>query len=227
MSRNICELDLVGLDMEYESPYGCEVDLTNGEGQLLANMSKGRKAAIRQAARNGVIIEEAADAGFADDYYTQLRDVFAKQNLAPTYDAERVRALIKWVHPTGNLLLLRAREPNGTCIATGIFPAFNDTAHFWGGASWRRFHILRPNDLLMWHALLYWKRRGMKRFDMEGGGDYKRKYGTSEIRVPWIRIPKHRAILHLRNTARQLRDIYRRTRGLLIPSASGGKGKDV
>ena len=41
---------------------------------------------------------------------------------------ERVRALIKHVYPTGTLLMLRARNAEGQCIATGLYAALNRTA---------------------------------------------------------------------------------------------------
>ena len=69
----------------------------------------------------GVVVEEARDDAFADDYYAQLVEVFANQGLTPTYNVARVRLLIKHLLPTGCLLLLRARDPERRCIATGIF----------------------------------------------------------------------------------------------------------
>jgi len=73
-----------------------------------------------------------------DEYYEQLKDVFAKQGLVPTYNVERVRALVKNLEPTGRILLVRARAiQKGSAFATGIFPGFNKIAEFWGNASLR------------------------------------------------------------------------------------------
>ena len=72
---------------------------------------KSCRYAIRKSARMGVTIEEVHDEAFADDYYAQLQNVFAKQSLAPTYDKRRVQLLLKHVLPTGNILLLRAAIP--------------------------------------------------------------------------------------------------------------------
>jgi hypothetical protein len=76
------------------------------------------------------VIQEANDKGFVDDYYSQLRNVFAKQHLVPTYGMGRVSALIRHLQPTGNLLL-RAIDAEGHGIATGIVPAMHDRAYFW------------------------------------------------------------------------------------------------
>ena len=178
---------------------GFELDLSLDDERLFGNFDAACRRCIRKASRCGVVIEEAADQEFADDYYRQLKDVFGKQGLYPTYSIERVQKLISYLHPTGNLLLLRARDAQGRCIATGIFPAMNDRAYFWGGASWRRDQHLRPNEALMWYAIRYWKHRGMRRFDFAGAGDYKRKFGPHEISIPWIGISRYPVLFTMRN----------------------------
>jgi len=177
-----------------------EVDLRPPEEELFARMASACRRCIRKAEKVGVTIEEADDLEFADDYYAQLRDVFAKQSLVPTYNKARVTELIRHLHPTGHLLLLRARDPDGRCIATGIFPAMNRWMYFWGGASWRSDQILRPNEALMWHAMRYWKSRGVEICDLGGATEYKRKWSPVEASAPFFRISRFRAI----STARTL-----------------------
>ena len=114
-----------------------------------------------------------------------------------------MRALVRCLQPTGRLLLLRARAPDGTSIATGIFPALNGVAYFWGGASWRAHQVLRPNEAVFWYAMRYWKARGMRVLDMGGGGDYKRKYGPRETSVPFVRTSRFRGLGTLRTAAQR------------------------
>jgi CelD/BcsL family acetyltransferase involved in cellulose biosynthesis len=167
----------------YEVEYGrtYEIDLTATHDELLRGMNDTCRRYARRPDRTGLIVEEARDVEFADDYYEQLRDVFAKRSLVPTYGIERVRELIRCLSPGRDLLLLRARNADGVCVATGIFPAFGDTAYFWGGASWRQHQRLRPNEPLMWQAMQYWKSRGVKKFDLGGGGAYKEKFGPRPV----------------------------------------------
>jgi hypothetical protein len=199
---------------------GYEIDLSHSADELFARMDSACRRCIRKAERSGVQIEEATDDDFATEYYEQLRDVFAKQRLVPTYGIERVRALMRRLHPTGNLLCLRARDPEGRCIATGIFPAANERAYFWGGASWRKYQILRPNELLMWRAWLYWRARGIRFFDMGGAGDYKRKYGGHAISIPWIRMSRYPALDALRATAAHAVRARQRLNALMQPVLS-------
>ena len=157
VDRHLTEEAASQLGFRYGFVDTYETDLRQSEDEIFAGMNSACRRCIRKAEKSGVQIEEAADDQFADEYFNQLEDVFRKQELVPTYGVDRVRALIKWLQPTGNLLLLRARDPEGNCIATGIYPGMNTTAQFWGNASYRASQILRPNEALHWHAMLYWK----------------------------------------------------------------------
>lgn len=203
MDRNLTVRDLDGLGVEYRMLHGFELDLKRSEDELFSRMTGACRRCIRKAAKERVIIEEAHDSEFADDYYAQLRDVFAKQRLVPTYDMNRARHLITRLCPTGQLLLLRARDPNGRCIATGIFPHLNGIMYFWGGASWRQHQILRPNEAIQWQAMKIGKRSGVHTYDMGGGGRYKRKYGGRAIEVPWFRKSKYACISRVRDLVQQ------------------------
>ena len=73
----------------------------------------------------------------------------------PTYPStgSGSRALIAISARPAHLLLLRAREPDGRCIATAVLPWHHRTMYFWGGASYRQHQHLRPNEALIWYAL--------------------------------------------------------------------------
>lgn len=201
LDRNLTVSDLGGLGVQYRVYRGFEIDLTRDEDALFSNMTSACRRCIRINEKEGVVVEEAHDVEFADEYYAQLKDVFAKQCLVPTYGIERVRQLITQVHPTGHLLLLRARDRQGRCIATGIFPHMNGVMYFWGGASWRQHQLLRPNEAIQWNAMKIGKQKSLRSYDMGGGGEYKRKYGGGEIAVPWFRKSKYPWIRYLRDTA--------------------------
>lgn len=201
--RYIKEEDYVGLGYTVLFFKSYEIDLTKSEEELFANMKKNCRKAVRKAKKNGVYIEEATDMGFVDDYYDQLTDVFAKQSLVPTYPKTRVQELINHLLPRGNLLLLRARNKDGLCIATGIHTFFNDSAYGWGGASWREYQIFRPNELEQWYAMKSLKARGIKRYDMVGPESHKRKYGGDIISVPRLIMGKYGFLFDLRNLAKK------------------------
>ena len=192
----------LGFNPEYYGSY--RSDLTKSEDDLFNSMESACRRCVRKAEKSGVKIEEAHDFAFADEYYEQLKDVFAKQNLVPTYSVERVRALVRNMEPSGNVLLIRARDSEGRCIATGIYPGFNKIAEFWGNASFRAYQNLRPNEACHWYALRYWKQRGAAIFDWGGEGRYKEKYGCTSYRVPWFTKSRYQIVGTLRNQARDM-----------------------
>jgi len=199
---------------QYKLVGSFEIDLNKDEDELFASMRSNCRRSIRRASKLGVKIEEANDLSFVDDYYSQMQDVFAKQKLVPTYSKGRIRTLVKHLLPTGRLLLVRARNSEGKCIATGIFPAMNDTAYFWGGASYRPYQNLRPNEAVQWFAIRYWKARAVSKFDFGGGGEYKRKYGGFDIAVPWVRKSKYPIFERLRNGAKDITSFKQRLCGI-------------
>lgn len=191
-----------GFKPEYYASY--RTDLTRSEQDLFNGMDSACRRCIRKAEKSGLKIEEAHDLAFADEYYEQLKDVFAKQSLVPTYSVERVRSLVRNVAPGGNILLIRARDSEGKCIATGIYPGFNQIAEFWGNASFRAYQNLRPNEACHWYAMRYWKNRGISIFDWGGEGTYKEKYGCTPHRVPWFTKSRYQIVGKMRDEARNM-----------------------
>ena len=128
MDQSISPDDIAGLGFQCAATRTSLIDLTVEEDRLYADMSsKSCRYCIRKSEKMGVTIEEAHDAAFAEEYYAQLLDVFAKQEIVPTYGLDRVQLLLRHLLPTGNLLLLRAREPSDSL--------FFFACHF--SASWR------------------------------------------------------------------------------------------
>jgi CelD/BcsL family acetyltransferase involved in cellulose biosynthesis len=221
--RGLAEADLEGLGLRWAAAPTAVIDLTADEDALFGAMASACRRNIRKAGKSGVVIEEVHDdPAFADEFYEQLRDVFAKQNLVPTYSIERVRSLIRNLSPgvgfsapsvgpgarigaapAGQLLQLRARDAEGRCIATAVLPWYHRTMYFWGGASYRQHQHLRPNEALIWHALRWAKSRGVTEFDFVGGNSYKAKYGTTEVPVPWARRSRSPLVAGLRDAAKE------------------------
>jgi hypothetical protein len=189
------------------------VDLSPDEETIYRNMNRSaRRYCNRGNVGRGVAIEEASDDAFADEHYEQLKDVFAKQGLIPTYGVARIRQLIRHLQPTGDLLLLRARDAEGRCVATGMFFGMNQHAYFWGNASWRSSHHLRPNEALHWYAMMHFKARGAMTYEM-GGAGYTEKYGAKPAEQLRFRKSKYRWIASARNLAASVFWLYQRAAG--------------
>jgi hypothetical protein len=193
----------LGIPFRVVRNYG--TDLTRSEDQLFTDMSSACRRAIRKSEKSGVTIEQAAPEGFAEEFYPHLQDVFAKQGIRrPTYGIDRVHKLIKHVHPSGDLLLARVRDPEGRSIATGIYPGFRGFSLFWANGSLRPYQIHRPNEALHWYAMRYFKQKGIPLHDWGGRATYKTKYGVETFSVVAFRKSRYNIIRYARDLAEKL-----------------------
>jgi hypothetical protein len=184
--------DCFGLPYRIESLPWFAIDLTPNEEELFANIKSSGRRNIRKSIKCGVVIEEAGPTGFAEEYYAQYVDVLGKRGLAPTYRLETVRNMIDHLYPTGNLLLLRARNFEGLPIANYLFLALNKLGVYWGGASWREYQILRPNEPLIWQGMRSLKARGILELQMGGECEqFKVKLGSNQANIYRIRKAKN------------------------------------
>lgn len=180
---------------------GIEVD----DAMQYKRMKNDCRNFIKQFERRGARIKEAIpDDAFAEEFYEQLIDVFAKQNLVPTYTVDKVKCLLKHLSKVNNVYCLRVLDPEGKSIATSIFPGFNRKMFFWGGASLREYQHYRPNEYMIYTAIRYWRERGCTEFDMVGNRSYKKKFGSLVTNYPCIIVPKYRILLRLKDLAAYL-----------------------
>jgi hypothetical protein len=193
--------DVNGLNFRQTTFRGYLSDLTASEDLIFAGMASCRRRAIRKAEKNGLTVEVASPDGFAEEYYEQVSDVFGRQGLTPTYSLERVQKLIKHVHPSGDLLLARVKESGGRTIAAGIYAGFGRLSYYWGSGSLGKYQFLRPNELLHWFALRYWKNKGAQEHEWGAAGSYKAKYGPSPLDVPSFRKSRYNAVEFARSVA--------------------------
>lgn len=186
---------------------GYELELATDD-ELLANMTKSGRRNIRTGRRNGIVVE-AIDplqpGDFAEVFYDQVSEAFAKRGLAPTYPVDRVHALIRHLGPTGTMLLMRALTPDGTPAATRIsFGLPGRAAESFLGASYRSSQSLYPNEILMWATMQEWRERGAVQFGFGGGGAYKAKYGGVPHALPWLRMSRFETLEVVRTAALRL-----------------------
>lgn len=180
------------------------IDLRPAETAIFGQMRPRTRTSVRQALRMGLIAEEATDAEFIDEYYAQLSEVFGRQGLAPTYGADRVRQLVHALAPTGYLLRMRVRSPDGVTLATSLSVGYGSRAVLWGVASFRDRGKGPPNELLHWETLRRWHSRGALTYDLGGGGAYKANYGGTEVETVRFTQSRYPFLRHGRTVARQL-----------------------
>jgi len=215
MDRNIGEHAISNLGLQFRREEGFEINLKHSEDELFQQMTHQCRTNTRKAVRAGLMIEEAHDTNFANDYYDQLVEVFGKRHLVPTFPRMRVAELVSRFAKNSKCLFLRARNQEGRCVATTIMLGGGKMAYLWGAASLSEFQILRPNELLYWTVIKRARELGLERLDMGGAGDYKAKYGGVPIVVPWFQLSRFSFIPKLRSAAQTMVGLRQRALGRL------------
>ncbi len=187
-------------------PWGSlELDINCTDEELWKKFKTDCRNFIRQFERRGAVLSEAEpDDEFAEEYYEELVDVFAKQGLVPSYSLQKVKNILTNMKETGNLLCLRVRTPEDEPVASSIFFADKHRFYFWGGASYRKQQHYRPNEYMLWYAIRYWRDKGIKKFDMVGDRPYKRKFGSEHVDFPMFKIGKYKFIVKGRDFSEKI-----------------------
>ena len=166
-----------GTAFECETGISFRVDLSQPEVDILQAFHRTARKEVRRAVAAGLEVQTATDDAFADEFYGYLRATFGRQGLTPTFGADRVRALISALLPSGKVHLLRVCTASGRSIATSISIGYGHTAIIWGMGFDRSVAEYHPIDLLWWHTIRSWQTLGVSVFDLAGAGSYKAKHG--------------------------------------------------
>jgi lipid II:glycine glycyltransferase (peptidoglycan interpeptide bridge formation enzyme) len=162
-----------------------QIRLTTAE-DAWSNLYKTTRNYVRRAEKNGLTVERDSSNGVIKDHFEQLKAVFGKQKIAPPYGLERPLAMRDCLS-SGQFMTLKAMH-EGRCVATYLLVWDRQTMWGLATASWPDALELRPNELIHWRAIEMACQMGLQRYDLCGGGDYKKKYGAVEVpRVRWMK----------------------------------------
>ncbi|HMH50454.1 MAG TPA: GNAT family N-acetyltransferase [Candidatus Acidoferrum sp.] len=168
-----------GYDLDADQTFLVPV---GGEAEMWGRLSSECRNRIRRAMRSGLRVESVTERTFVETYYAQLREVFARQALVPTYGIERVENLWDALMTAGKLLALRVTK-GGETLACGLFPFDDRALFFWGGAAWTHAYADCPNELLHWRAMCVAAERAIPLYNMSGVGRFKAKFGGTAVTV--------------------------------------------
>ena len=165
-----------------EKRYTYIANILSDPESILSSYSKSCRKAVKKGQRNGLYVETTHDSDFIDLYYQQLMEVFSKKGIVPTYPKERIRLLWDTMMPSGNLLATWVQYENKV-IATRLDLLSKDWMYSFGSASSRDYLHLYPNELARYHVMCIGSSRGAMKYDMNGRGSYKAKFGAESITI--------------------------------------------
>jgi len=93
--------------------------------------------------------------------------------MKPTYSKERVKLLVNKLLPENKIILTWVRKEDRV-IACRIDMIDGLWMNSFGSSSDKDFLKLNPNELARFHAMCIAAKRGVKYYDMTGGGTYKK-----------------------------------------------------
>lgn len=202
IERDITTAEADGLKFNNSSCNTLELSINKTDEELFKVFKTDCRNYIRQFERRGARIEQVEPSDeFAAQYYEQLKDVFAKQGMVPTYGLDKVKLMMSHLASSPHILCLRVIDPEDNCIATSIFLGYNKKMFFWGGASYRNGQHYRPNEYMIWTAIKYWRDKGFEVFDMVGARDYKRKFGSHDVSYACMEFSRFPGLIGLKHFA--------------------------
>lgn len=168
------------------------LDLTLPEEALFAKIKESTRRNIKKAKREGVEVSIGTSGEMVDDFY-RLNCLTRRDHGLPPQPLSFFRNLHKYIFEQGSGCIALATL-RGQCIGGAVYLHFGREALYKYGASDNRFLSLRPNDLVMWEAIRWYRAQGFRRLGFgrtelqhEGLRRYKLAWGVEEQVKPYYR----------------------------------------
>jgi len=217
VDRNITPDKIKNLKYEVEVVKNLEIDIDKNDELLIKSIKKDCREFIRQFERRGAYIEvtEPTDE-FIKVLYSQLCEVFKRQNLIPPYRIDKIQKCVKYLKDTGMMLCLQVKEPLGSVIASYIFLGLNQRCIAWCTSSCRKYQHFRPNEYLIWYGIRKFRDLGYKIFDFTGIRQYKYKWNPKEVHYIRITATKYVILKYLRDAILKLYWVYLKVKAFIL-----------
>ena len=142
------------------------IDLTKSEDELLKSFHHKTRYNIRLAQRQGVEVKEDNSNG-AFEKYLKLTFETAKRRGFYAHSEKYHRLMWKYLKKARIAHLLTARYKD-KIITTWILFEWRDFLYYPYGASSDKYKEVMANNLMMWEAVRFGKKLGLKTFDLWG-----------------------------------------------------------
>ncbi len=164
------------------------IDLTKSEDELLKSFESKTRYNIRLAQKRGVFVsEDNSEAAF--EKYLKLTKETTERDKFYAHSEKYHRLLWETLKKAGIAHLLVAKY-NNEIITTWIVFAYDGFLYYPYGASTHKYKNVMANNLMMWEAIKFGKKLGLKTFDLwgreEGKGFTKFKEGYNPKVIEFV-----------------------------------------
>lgn len=143
------------------------LDLSPSEDELFAAFSKGHRADVKRAERDGVTVRVGTDVSDVDELHNML--IATTERKAFEYHtAAYYRTMWRLFGDAGRLYVA---ELNGQVVAASLVLAWGDNGLYLFAGSNRAGLDSRAGHLLQWHAIRWARERGARTWDLWGIAD--------------------------------------------------------
>ena len=167
--------------------YTFVLDLTKSEEELLKNMHPKTRYNIRVAEKKGVQIVEDNSGKAFEDYLRLTGETTTRQNFYAHGEKyhqlmwETLKATSEKIDENKLSAHLLKGTYNGKVLVTWILFVLGDTLYYPYGASSSENREVMASNLMMWEAIRFGKKLGLKKFDMWGS------LGPNpDVKDPWF-----------------------------------------
>jgi hypothetical protein len=148
------------------------LDLTPTQDELMAAFSKGHRADIRRAERDGVTIRVGTPEADAD----VLHQMLVATNQRKSFGFHSAAYYRRLLHAFGDGARLQVAEIDGTPIGASLILAWGRHGTYLSAGSNAAGLEHRAAHLLQWHAIQWAKQRGATSWDLWGIADARGRF---------------------------------------------------
>ncbi len=142
------------------------LDLNKSEKELLFEMRKNTRYALKQAQKMGVKLLSGADEDLLRKFYEIHLETSRRQHFVP-YSWEYLKAQLEIFGPRDEIKIYLA-EHEGKIIAGAIIMFYGKEGVYHHGASLSEYNRIPGSYLIQWEAILEAKKRGLPRYNFWG-----------------------------------------------------------
>lgn len=176
----------------YQSFLGHRLSLKGGEDRLLGLLRSSTRRNVQKAVREGVQVHVSQTKEAMQTFY-DLNCITRRNHGLPPQPKNFFSKVYDHIISKKNGYVVLAFHDNNP-IAASIYVHFGQKAFFKYGASDKRFHHLRPNNLVMFEAIKLYADQGyhtldLGRTDLKNKGllQFKRGWGATEYPIHYYR----------------------------------------
>jgi len=161
--------------------YGHAVEILSDEECLFARLESSVRRAIRKSEKEGVSVEVSQSLDAVREFYSLQCKTRKKHGLPPQPFAffQNIQKHVL----AGDLGIIVTARYQGRPIAASVYFHFGQHAIYKYGASDESFQHLRGNNMVMWEAIKWYRRKGMKRLEL--GRTSVANEGLRKFKLGW------------------------------------------